>query len=65
MRTMSLGDFLSKPGRIAREAADGEYTTIRLSNGSAAVMVDETEYTMLRQALSLCMEHPEWTSNRK
>lgn len=62
MRTISLGDFLSKPGRIVRDAVDGQYTTIRLSDGSAAVMIDETEYTMLRQSLAVCMEHPEWTT---
>ncbi len=64
MRTMSLGDFLSKPGRIARDAADGEYTTIRFSNGAGVVMIDETEYTMLRQSLAVCMEHPEWTTKK-
>ena len=59
MRTVSVGEFIRRPGTFAQEAADGEYTTIRFTDGRAAVLIDEPEWTMLRQALALCVQHPE------
>lgn len=65
MNKVTLGQFLAEPERIVREAATGEYTAVSTDDGRIAVIIDDTEWTMLRQALSLCMEHPEWTSNSK
>ena len=64
MRTVSIGEFLRKPGVFVQQAVDGDYTTIRLANGGAAVLIDEPEWTILRQALALCLDHPEWTQER-
>lgn len=60
LRTVSIGEFLRRPGAIAQEASVGEFTTVRFANGRAAVIIDEPEWTMLRQALALCVEHPEF-----
>lgn len=65
MNKVTLGQFLAEPERIVREAAAGEYTAVSTGDGRIAVIIDDTEWTMLRQALSLCMEHPEWTSSSK
>lgn len=65
MNKVTLGQFLAEPERLVREAAAGEYTAVSTGDGKIAVIIDDTEWTMLRQALSLCMEHPEWTISSK
>lgn len=65
MNKVTLKQFLAEPERIVCEAAAGEYTAVSTGDGKIAVIIDDAEWTMLRQALSLCMEHPEWTSNSK
>jgi len=61
VRTISVGEYLRRPGVYIQEAVAGNYTTVRLADGRAAVVIDEPEWTMLRQALELCLKHPEWT----
>lgn len=53
--------FLSDPATCLNSAAAGDYVTVLTGNGNNVVMIDECEWTMLTQALSICMEHPEWT----
>ena len=60
MREVTMAEFLGKPGIYVREAAEGEYVKVRMTDGFASVIVDEAEYAMLCQALKLCTEHPEW-----
>ena len=64
MREISMMEFLGKPGIYVREAAEGEYVKVRMTDGSASVIIDEAEYAMLCQALKLCTEHPEWLGER-
>lgn len=64
MRTVSVGEFIRRPGVFVQEAVAGDYTTVRLANGQAAVLIDEPEWTILVQALKLCLDHPEWTQER-
>lgn len=61
MNKVTMKQFLAEPERVIRDAAAGEYTAVCADDGKNAVIIDETEWTMLRQALALCMEHPEWT----
>ena len=65
MNKVTLKQFLADPEHIVCDAAVGEYTAVRIGDGKIAVIIDDTEWTMLRQALSLCTEHPEWTINSK
>ena len=65
MNKVTLKQFLTESERIVRDAAAGEYTAVSIGDGKIAVIIDDTEWTMLRQALSLCMEHPEWTNSNK
>ncbi len=60
MKNITLKQFLSDPEILLHDAAAGEYSTVRFEDGSAAVMIDEAEWTILLQALKLCMEHAEW-----
>lgn len=65
MNKVTLKQFSAEPERIICDAAAGEYTAVRTGDGKIAVIIDDTEWTMLRQALSLCVEHPEWTISSK
>ncbi len=64
MNKVTIEQFLAEPERFLREAACGEYSTVRFEDGNAAVIIDEAEWTILRQALVICMEHPEWTTKK-
>lgn len=61
METITLEEFMKSPMNYMREAMDGSYCKITAENGTAAIVIDEPEWTMLTQALKLCMEHPEST----
>ena len=61
MNSMTVDEFLKNPVQTVVGAVDGNVSKVSLGNGYAAVIIDETEFTMLTQALELCMEHPEWT----
>ena len=65
MNKVALKQFIEEPERHIRAAANGDYTAVSTGDGKIAVIIDDTEWTMLRQALSLCMEHPEWTISSK
>lgn len=65
MNKVTLEEFLTEAERIICDAAAGEYTAISTGGGKVAVIIDDAEWTMLRQALVLCMEHPEWTNSSK
>lgn len=65
MNIVTLKQFLTEPERLIREAAAGEFVAVRTGHGTTAIIIDEAEWTMLRQALVLCMEHPEWTISSK
>ena len=60
MQRITLETFLETPEQLITSAASGEHITIATGNGNAAVIIDEAEWEMLRQALNLCTEHPEW-----
>lgn len=62
---VTLKQFLVEPERFIREAAAGEYVAVSTGHGTTAIIIDDVEWTMLRQALVLCMEHPEWTISSK
>lgn len=62
MQTISLEAFMKSPMKYMREAMGGNYAKVTAENGTAAILIDEIEWTMLTQALKLCMEHPEWTT---
>lgn len=62
MQIITLKQYLQNPETIIKSAATGDYTAVKVGNGQCAVIIDDTEWTMLRQALALCMEHPEWTA---
>lgn len=62
MQTITLKQYLENPEAVVKSAAAGDYTAVKVGNGQCAVIIDETEWTMLRQTLVLCMEHPEWTA---
>ena len=62
MQIVTLKQYLENPEAFVKSAAAGDYTSVNMGNGQYAVIIDETEWTMLRQALVLCMEHPEWTA---
>ena len=64
MRTVSVGEFIRRPGSFLQEAVDGEYTSVRFPDGRAAILIDEPEWTILVQALKLCMDHPELVQER-
>lgn len=64
MRTIYQKDLEGKAEALIKEAAQGEYSTVRMSDGTAAVLIDEPEWTILCQALALCMRHPEWTAEK-
>lgn len=61
METISFSEFIARPGTYINNAANGNYVKVATGKGNAAIIIDETEWTMLTQALKLCMEHPEWT----
>lgn len=62
MQIITLKQYLQNPETVIKSAAAGGYTAVKVGNGQCAVIIDDTEWTMLRQALALCMEHPEWTA---
>ncbi len=61
MNTVTLEQFMKNPMKYMRDAMNGEYSKVTAENGLSAVVIDEPEWTILVQALKLCMEHPEWT----
>ena len=62
MRVISENTFLGNPMRfINLSSYEEDFTTVRHDDGHASVIISEQEWTMLQTALSLCMEHPEWT----
>lgn len=61
MKNVTLDSFIENPVACLDSAAAGDYVTILTGNGNNVVMIDECEWTMLTQAMSICMEHPEWT----
>lgn len=60
MQRITLETFLESPEYLITSAASGERVVISTGDGNAAVVIDETEWEMLQQALSICTEHPEW-----
>lgn len=62
MQIITLKQYLQNPETVIKSAAAGDYTAVKVGNGQCAVIIDDTEWTMLRQALALCMEHTEWTA---
>lgn len=60
MQRIALKTFLESPEQLITSAAVGEHITISTGDGNAAVVIDEAEWEMLRQALTLCTDHPEW-----
>ena len=62
MQIITLKQYLQNPETVIKSAAAWYYTAVKVGNGQCAVIIDDTEWTMLRQALALCMEHPEWTA---
>ncbi len=62
MEAIDINQFLKDPVRPIIQALDGNTTTITMGDGHRVVVVDETEWTMLNQALKICTEHPEWTT---
>lgn len=65
MNKVTLKHFLEEPEQHIRAAANGDYAAVSIGDGKTAVIIDDTEWTMLRQALALCVEHPEWTISSK
>ncbi|MBR6982067.1 MAG: hypothetical protein IKH75_00815 [Ruminococcus sp.] len=61
MDTISIEAFMHNPMKFMREAMTGEFVKVDSGNGYKAVIINDTEWTMLSQALKLCVEHPEWT----
>ena len=61
MDTISIEDFMKDPMKYMRLAMDGIYTKVAAENGLSAIIIDEPEWTILVQALKLCLQHPEWT----
>lgn len=61
MQIITLKQYLQNPETVIKSVVAGDYTAVKVGNGQCAVIIDDTEWTMLRQALALCMEHPEWT----
>lgn len=64
MQEMTFDEFLKNAAALVRGASVGEFVKVRTGEGNAAVIIDETEFTMLTQALSLCVEHGEWIEKR-
>ena len=60
MQRITLETFLESPEYLITAAAGGEHIAVSTGDGNAVVMIDEAEWEMLRQALNLCTEHPEW-----
>lgn len=59
-KEITLDQFLTNPEQYIRNAVLGEYVEVKTGRGLNAVIINETEWTMLTQALKLCTEHPEW-----
>ena len=60
MQRITLETFLESPEQLITSAAGGEHIAVSTGDGNTAVVIDESEWEMLRQALNLCTEHPEW-----
>ena len=65
MQTISFSDFIARPGTILTHAAQGQHVKVATGRGNAANIIDESEWTMLNEALKLCTEHLEWTTKAK
>lgn len=61
MQRITLQSLMENPEEIINAVTSGQYYKVGMEDGSAVVMIDECEWAMLRQALNICMEHPEWT----
>lgn len=61
MNTISIEEFASNPSMYIRQAMAGDYLKVTGDNGNAAIIIDESEWSMLCEALKLCIGHPEWT----
>lgn len=48
MQTITLKQYLENPEAVVKSAAAGDYTAVKVGNGQCAVIIDETEWTMLR-----------------
>lgn len=59
--SVSLAEFVDSPEYYIRKATVGECINVKTGNGMNAIIIDESEWAMLRKALDICMEHPEWT----
>lgn len=59
MNVVTLKQFLQNPEQIVKEASEGYYTAVKTGGGHIAVIIDDPEWTMLRQAMAICIEHPE------
>ena len=63
MDTITLEEFLQSPTKYIRNAMNGDYCKVTGDNGCSAIIIDEVEWTMLCQALKLCVVNPQWTTN--
>ncbi len=64
MREITERDFLGNPMRFINLAAyEDEFTSVNVGKGRSAVIISDTEWQMLLQALKICTEHPEWTTS--
>lgn len=59
-KEVTLEQFIDNAELFVKEAVNGEHLEIKTGRGLNAVLIDETEWTMLCQALAICSEHPEW-----
>ncbi|MBQ7372507.1 MAG: hypothetical protein IJW67_11640 [Blautia sp.] len=64
METVSLAEFELNPARYVYKAFQEEYSKIVDPSGLTAILIDEIQYIVLKQALKICTEHPEWTDDR-
>ena len=65
MQETNLRSFLINPKSFIRDAVmDDTFTKVICDDGRSAIIINDTEWTMLTQALQLCMEHPEWTATK-
>lgn len=48
MQIITLKQYLQNPETVIKSAAAGDYTAVKVGNGQCAVIIDDTEWTMLR-----------------
>lgn len=61
MNNITIEQFLQCPFDALADTTNGISTRISIGNGHSAIIISETDYEMLKQALRICTEHPEWT----